>query len=166
MWRSVGYHETYLATQAHTAQTRTWLHEAHVDPQRSARSQSTPRQRALEINCLIVALSRALRLRKNRDFQRVRQQGRSVSSRLLIVAWSPNDEGQLRIGFVVSKRIAKHAVVRNYVKRLLSEALRASLPGLPTGVDIVISARHAAIGADLRTLQQDISILLHRAKLL
>ena len=25
-------YETYLATKAHTAQTRTWIYEAHVDP--------------------------------------------------------------------------------------------------------------------------------------
>ena len=114
----------------------------------------------------IVALNRALRLRKSREFERVRQQGRSVASRLLILAWIPNKEARLRIGFVVSKRISKHAVVRNYIKRLLSEAIGAHLAELPAGWDIVISARNPIVLADLQALKKDMSTLLRRAKLL
>jgi len=112
-----------------------------------------------------VALKRAARLRKSGDFQRVRQQGRSVSSRLLILAWSPNDVGRPRVGFVVSKRISKRAVERNHLKRLLGEAARVYLPGLPPGMDIVFSARNAASAATFQTLAVDIRILLQRAKL-
>jgi ribonuclease P protein component len=78
----------------------------------------------------------------------------------------PNDLGTLRIGFVVSKRISKHAVERNYIKRLLSEAIRPSLSELPTGWDIVFSARSQAIAANLQALEQDIKTLLRRAQLL
>jgi ribonuclease P protein component len=120
----------------------------------------------LEIDRLVVALNHAIRLRKNSEFQRVRQQGRSVMSPLLILAWMPNDVAKLRIGFVVSKRISKHAVDRNYIKRLLSEAIRAALPMLPIGLDIVVSARQQASTADLHTLEQDMLTLLQRAGLL
>lgn len=113
-----------------------------------------------------MALRRAFRLRKSSEFQRVRQQGRHLVSRLLILAWVPNDGDALRIGFVVSKRISKHAVVRNYTKRLLSEAMRSLLPELPTGWDIVLSARNPVVDADLSTLKQDIVTLLQKARLL
>jgi len=114
----------------------------------------------------IVALNRALRLRKSNEFQRVVQQGRSLTSQLLILAWLPNDVGRLRIGFVVSKRISKQAVERNYIKRLLSEAIRPVLDSLPTGWDIVFRARNKAIAADVHMFRQDITTLLHRAGLL
>jgi ribonuclease P protein component len=113
-----------------------------------------------------VTLNRALRLRKGSDFQRVRQQGRSITSRLLILAWVPNEVTTLRVGFVVSKRISKLAVKRNHIKRLLSEAIRPVLPEISGNWDIVLSARQAIIGADLSTLQHDIVTLLHRACLL
>ena len=88
-----------------------------------------------------------------------------MSSRLLILAWSPNKVKRLRIGFVVSKRISKRAVERNHLKRLLGEAVRAYLPGLSPGMDVVFSARNAASAATLQTLAGDIRILLQRAKL-
>jgi len=113
-----------------------------------------------------VALNRALRLRKGSDFQRVRQQGRSITSRLLILAWIPNEVGKLRIGFVVTKRISKLAVERNYIKRLLSEAIRRALPELLSGWDIVLSARNQVTTADLHMLEEDLVNLLHQARLL
>jgi ribonuclease P protein component len=78
----------------------------------------------------------------------------------------PNDVATLRIGFVVSKRIAKHAVERNALKRRLSEAVRPVLPELSPGWDIVFSARRETLTADLQTLEQDIPALLQRARLL
>lgn len=113
-----------------------------------------------------MALNRAVRLRKNSDFQRVRQQGRSVASRLLIVAWTPNTVSHIRVGFVVSKRISKRAVRRNYSKRLLSEAIRSYLPELSGSWDVVITARSPIVDAHLRDITQDIGILLRRARLL
>lgn len=113
-----------------------------------------------------MALNRAFRLRKSSDFRRIRQQGRSTASRLLILAWAPNDQDRLRIGFVVSKRIAKHAVERNYIKRLLGEAIRSFLADLPAGWDIIISVRSQAVGVNLRMLTHDIATLLRRAQLL
>jgi len=113
-----------------------------------------------------VALKRAFRLRNNGDFQRVRQRGRHITSRLLILAWAPNDTTQLRVGFVVSKRITKLAAERNYIKRLLGEIVRPLLEDLPPGLDIVITARPQIRGVDLPTITLDIITLLHRARLL
>ncbi len=164
------FYETYLATKAHSAQTRTWIFKAYVHPQWTARHQGSSRQRALEpdrlsVDVTIVALNRALRLRKSSDFQQVRQQGRSLTSRLLILAWMPNNGAALRVGFVVSKRVSKHAVKRNYIKRLLTEAIRPSLPGLTGDLDIVFSARNQITNADLAMLTEDIALLLRRARL-
>ncbi len=112
-----------------------------------------------------MALKRALRLRKSSDFQRVRQQGRVVSSPLLVLAYSPNNALRIRIGFVVSKRISKLAVKRNYIKRLVSEAIRPFLPELLGNWDVVLSVRQQVVDVSLAALTQDIGMLLHRAQL-
>jgi ribonuclease P protein component len=120
----------------------------------------------MEADHLIVALKRAFRLRKSSEFQRVRQQGRSLASRLLILAFLPGETAHIRVGFVVSKRISKHAVVRNSIKRLMSEAIRVYLADIPGGWDIIFSARNAILTANLQTLKQDMNTVLQRAKLL
>jgi len=87
-------------------------------------------------------------------------------SPLLILAWMPNDLAKTRVGIVVSKRTSKLAVDRNYIKRVISEAVRAVLPRLPAGLDIVVSARQQASTANLQALKQDMLTLLRRARLL
>jgi ribonuclease P protein component len=115
-----------------------------------------------------VALKRQLRLRKSRDFQRVRQQGRSVSSRLLTLAWVPGTGEHVRIGLVAGRRVFKLATRRNRVKRLLGEAIRPFLPALQGAhkVDLVLIPKREALEADLHRLQVELEMLLHRARLL
>jgi ribonuclease P protein component len=67
---------------------------------------------------------------------------------------------------VVTKRISRLAVERNYIKRLLSEAMRRALPDLLGGWDIVLSARNQVSTADLHTLEEDLINLLNQARLL
>ena len=78
----------------------------------------------------------------------------------------PNNDTEVRVGFVVSKRISKYAVIRNHKKRLLGEAIRSSLNELSGGWDVVISVRHQILDADLNTITHDITTLLRRARLL
>lgn len=113
-----------------------------------------------------MALNRALRLRKNSEFQRVRQQGRVLASRLLILAYAPNNAESLHVGFVVSKRVSKQAVQRNYIKRSLAEVVRGLLPSLQPGWDLVISAKPQIVGVRSTVFSQDVTLLLRRARLL
>jgi ribonuclease P protein component len=158
-----------MATQAHSAQTRTRFYETNVFTQWPTCAQITSGKGPLEPDSLtiesIVALKRAFRLRKNSDFQRVRQHGRNTASRLLVLVCAPNNLPCVRVGIVVSKRISKQAVKRNYIKRLLAEAIRPQLVNVPAGWDIVISAKQTVVGAPLPTLAQDIQFLLRRARL-
>ncbi len=78
---------------------------------------------------------------------------------------TPNNLATVRVGFVVSRRISKQAVERNYVKRLLSEAIRPFLLDIPGGWDIVVSVKQTIIGVPLPALAQDLCILLRRARL-
>ena len=62
------------------------------------------------------------------------------------------------------------AVERNYIKRLLSEAMwhvmQHRLPKLSGGWDIVLSARNQVTTVDLHTLEEDLVDLLQKARLL
>lgn len=114
-------------------------------------------------------LRRMQRLRSPRDFQRVRAQGRRVSGAVLLLGYvarsEPDDSGVTRIGFSVSRRVGG-AVARNRVKRRLREVIRRKLARIAPGYDLVITARPGAADARMETLEQDVAVLLARARLL
>lgn len=114
-------------------------------------------------------LRRVQRLRSPRDFQRVRAQGRRVSGAVLLLGYAarsePDNVGLSRIGFSVSRRVGG-AVERNRVKRRLREVIRRKLARITPGYDLVITARPGAADARMETLEQDVAVLLARARLL
>jgi ribonuclease P protein component len=97
-------------------------------------------------------VQRRHRLSRSRDFDAVYRQGRSVSTRFLVLYWFPRDDvdGEPRLGLAVP-RSTGGAVVRNRVKRQLREAWRALLPRVSRGHDYVLIARPGlAEAADAR----------------
>jgi len=108
-------------------------------------------------------MRREQRLRKRSDFATAYREGRSFSSRLLVIRPRANGLAQNRFGFVTSRAVGK-AVVRNRVRRRLREAVR-SLP-LKGGWDVVVIARRIAAEATYRELRASLESLLQRAGLL
>lgn len=91
------------------------------------------------------------------------RRGRSWDNNLLVLRTLANELTHNRYGFVTSKRVGK-AVVRNRVRRLISEALRVLI--LKAGWDVVISAKAAAARADFHELNRAVVDLLVKADLL
>lgn len=73
----------------------------------------------------------------------------------------PNTVGKPRLGLSVSKKVGT-AVKRNRVRRRLKEIFRSSLAGLPGELDLVISARPAAVGASFEELSEEFSRCLRK----
>ena len=82
-------------------------------------------------------LPKESRILRSRDFRRVQRNGRKWKSRDLFFLYLPNQENQVRIGLVVSKKVG-NAVVRNRVKRRLREIFRSQIHSYLKGVDIVV----------------------------
>ncbi len=70
-----------------------------------------------------------------------------------------------RVGFTVSKRVGK-AHVRNLVRRRLREAVRACLPELAPGFDVVIISRPALADQSFVALGAALARQLRHARLL
>jgi ribonuclease P protein component len=82
------------------------------------------------------------RLSRSRDFDAVYRQGRSTSTRFLVLYWFDREDepGEPRLGLAVPKA-AGNAVARNRIKRQLRELWRARLERIPPGRDYVLIAK-------------------------
>jgi ribonuclease P protein component len=85
---------------------------------------------------------RRYRLSRSRDFDAVYRQGKSASTRFLVLYWFPREDGgeEPRLGLAVPKA-SGGSVVRNRMKRQLREAWQALLPQVEQGRDYVLIAR-------------------------
>jgi ribonuclease P protein component len=112
-------------------------------------------------------VQRRHRLSRSRDFDTVYRQGRSVSTRYLVLYWFPRDDGgEPRVGIAVPKGTGS-AVDRNRMKRRLREVWRARLGQVPPARDYVLIVRPplaaALEGKDAAWLGQRVDEVLGKA---
>ena len=82
------------------------------------------------------------RLSRSRDFDAVYRQGRSTSTRFLVLYWfdRETEAGAPRLGLAVP-RAAGNAVARNRIKRQLRELWRERIERVPAERDYVLIVR-------------------------
>jgi ribonuclease P protein component len=87
-------------------------------------------------------MQRRHRLSRSRDFDAVYRQGRSTSTRFLVLYWFDRDDdpAEPRLGLAVPKA-AGNAVARNRIKRQLREVWRERLERVPARRDYVLIAK-------------------------
>ena len=95
------------------------------------------------------------RLKRSRDFERVRKEGRTVRGALLTLGvLRLAGEAGFKLGIVTSRRIGG-AVVRNRVRRRLREIVRRRQHEVVAGVWLVVIARPPAAGATSALLEKE-----------
>lgn len=100
-------------------------------------------------------------LKKNRDFQKVYQGGKSFANKYLVMYVLENNLEMNRIGISVSKKVG-NSVVRHRITRLIRESYRLHEEMFNSGLDIVVIARANAKSILYTDME---SALLHLARL-
>lgn len=91
-------------------------------------------------------------IKKNRDFQKVYDTGRSYANRQLVMYAVPNGSEETRIGISVSKKVG-NSVVRHHLTRLIREIFRLNRENIRRGLDIVVVVRVAAKASNYKQLE-------------
>src|SRR5436305_8609418 len=104
------------------------------------------------------------RLRQRADFLAVASGPRASSAGFVVQSRARADEGPVRVGFTVSKKVGT-ATERNRVRRRLKEIVRLSAAtGLPSGHDYVLIGRRAALSLPFEQLSEDFKRALRRLR--
>ncbi|MEM6713951.1 MAG: ribonuclease P protein component [Cyanobacteria bacterium P01_D01_bin.6] len=112
-----------------------------------------------------MALPKRYRLTSTKEFSRVYQTGKQVSTKHLVVKLTDAPEGSLnqtcsRFGITVSQKVSKRSVMRNRLKRQVRAALQKLMPRLKSGFWMVIILRSAAVECDYWQFLQELEQLL------
>lgn len=93
-------------------------------------------------------------LKKNFEFRRLYNKGKSYAAPCLVVYHMKNRVGGNRLGITVSTKVG-NAVVRNKIRRRLKEIYRLNEGKLREGVDIVVVARNRAVNVPYARLERE-----------
>lgn len=101
------------------------------------------------------------RLIKTDDFSSVFSFRKRISGHFLALHYQYNQLGRPRLGLVVSKKIARLSVSRNYMRRVLREVFRHQQQNFAS-VDVVVRVQRLFSKADHAQLKQEFLELLDR----
>jgi len=112
-------------------------------------------------------LTKEQRLITNSAFKATYRLKQSTADALFVLyAGKEKAENQLtKVGFVVSKKIHKHSVKRNRIKRLMREAYRIAIKNNDINsksMSLIFTARQKAVEADYKEVYNSIVSLINK----
>lgn len=98
---------------------------------------------------------------KNKDFRAVYAAKHSTADSILILYKLNTDNGYIRVGYSVSKKVG-NSVIRHKMTRRLREICRARLSNSDGSFDLVIIAKPKAANCSFDLLDSSLAVLLKR----
>ncbi|KRM86588.1 ribonuclease P protein component [Liquorilactobacillus vini] len=111
-------------------------------------------------------MRKSYRVKSERDFQRVFENGKSFANRQFVVyVLEKSSQPHFRVGISVGKKIG-NAVARNWVKRRIRQSLTELKPQLKQNCDFIVIARPTIAGQSMTVVKQHLVHVLRLAQLL
>ncbi|SFM12419.1 ribonuclease P protein component [Salibacterium qingdaonense] len=111
-------------------------------------------------------MKKAYRIKKNHEFSRIFEKGRSSANRQFVIYVMDNSRNDYyRTGLTVSRKMG-NAVTRNRIKRLLREVLRDIDSQIEVGRDYIIIARKPVADMDYAQIKKSLKHVMNVAGVL
>lgn len=111
-------------------------------------------------------MKKIYRIKKEKEFKVIIQKKKSFANRNFVIYISDKvDQPHFRVGLSVGKRVG-NAVMRNKVKRLMRESLRALEKDIPSNYNLILIARPNVVNLSLPEVKQNIYHVLKLANLI
>jgi ribonuclease P protein component len=102
---------------------------------------------------------RQAKIVKTDDFSSVFNLRKRIAGQHLVMRYRLNEASMPRLGLIVSKKTAKLAVQRNYMRRVLRELFRLNQQHLPE-VDLVVQVQKTFEKPEFMLIKQEFESLL------
>jgi len=99
---------------------------------------------------------------KKKDFDNIFKKGKSIKGVFLLLRFMQNDLKFNRFAFIVSKKVSAKAVLRNKVRRRLSEAIKEFNKSGENGLDLVFIALPKIKEKNFAEIQAEVKNILSK----
>lgn len=106
------------------------------------------------------------RIKKKKDFDLIFKNGEGFRNNFLFLKILKNKSNQKRFGFVVSQKISKKSVIRNKIRRRMSETIRKEQNNIKNNIDVVFISLSGIEKKNFSETKEVIYNLLEKAKIL
>lgn len=97
------------------------------------------------------------RLKKKVNFARIEIDGTMIQSKSFGMGiYNRNDSDPSRFGFIISTKISKKAVIRNKLKRIMSDAVRLCLNRTKNGYDVLFLVKPHVLKTSRIELEKEV----------
>lgn len=111
-------------------------------------------------------LSQKYRFHSRGGVRYVYQKGKTIRTPVFSLIYTPNTRGKRRIAVVVSKKVLKHAVGRNRIRRRVYEAIRLELANYPQPMDYIFVVYNQSVSnMPFTELRRSVCDLLDRSRI-
>lgn len=115
---------------------------------------------------VVYRMNKHQRIKKNREFQLIFKNGRSVANRQFVVyRYKKEGQAKFRIGLSVSKKVG-NAVTRNRIKRYIRQSFLELKDDVKNEYDYIIIARNQAATMDFHETKKSLQHVLRIARVL
>ena len=101
---------------------------------------------------------------KTDDFSSVFNLRNRIANKHLVMRYRVNDNNIARLGLIVSKKTAKLAVQRNYMRRIMRELFRLNQHNLPA-MDLVIQIQNFFGRTEFLEIKKEFEYLMQKIRL-